>query len=341
MIYSTKQELTLSVPLSLSAHQKAQQFYQQHRYPQKAKQVYLNTLAVEAVRIYLGWLGIKSDSHASDSSDPIIQALADVADLDLPDQRKLECRPVLPAATTCYIPPETITGRLGYLPVQFDSALKTATLLGFIPSEDIDLTTQEVPLSSIQSLDILLKHIEPAAGPSAKSTHLGKWLEGAIASDWQTIEALFERQPAFSFRSLNLPEPAPSSAVRGKLLELSPSVDRARQSQQSILSTDKELPIDISALNQYANCRVALVVAITPSDVLQSNVWVKLCPIDSRDRLPDRLEIRIRDDRDVVVIEAQSHQTDMLQLNFRGRLNEQFSVEVALKEILLVEEFVI
>ena len=313
MIHSIKQKLTLSIPLTLKSHHQAQLFYQRHTEPRKAKQVYLNTLAVEAVRTYLSWLGIDSDLQASDSWDPVIQTLSDIADLELPGQGKLECRPVLPGATTCYIPPETNADRIGYLPVFFDRNLETATLLGFVPSADVAIETEEIALSQLQPITSLLDSLMmPSVSQTEPPTYLGQWLKGAIASGWQTVETLIDPQPVFSFRNSDsaVPVAMADAVVRGKLLELK-------------------------------HCRVALAVGIKPSDALQSDVWVKLCPVGGDRHLPEAMEIRILDDQGAVAMEAQSRQTDMLQLNFRGMLNEQFTVEVALRDDSLVERFVI
>ncbi len=319
MIHSTQQSLTLSVPLTLASHHRAQLFYQQQSDPHKAKQIYLNTLAVAAVRTYLGWLGIASDLQASDSSDPVVQTLADIADLEISGQGKLECRPVLPEATTCYIPPGTIADRIGYLPVRLDAALRTATLLGFIPSADINVDTQEVPLAQLSPITSLFEYIRPQPGPVNKRVCLKDWLEGTFASGWQSLEALLEPQPIFSFRSLELSNPndTTSAAIRGKLLELTPP------------STE------------HQSCRVAFIVNIAPNDALQSNIWIRLCPVAGDRYLPEDLEVRILDNQDTVVMEAQSRQTDMIQLHFRGVMNERFAVEVALNGASLVEKFVI
>ena len=313
MIHSIKQQLTLSVPLTLKSHRQAQLFYQRHAEdPHKAKQVYLNTLAVAAVQTYLGWLGIDSDLQASDSWEPVHQTLLDIADLELPGQGKLECRPVLPGATTCYIPPETNADRIGYLPVLFDSDLETVTLLGFIPSADVAIETEEIALSQLQPITSLLDSLMPSASQIEPPTYLGQWLKGAIASGWQTVERLIDPQPVFSFRSSELAIPAAmaDAVVRGKLLELK-------------------------------RCQVALVVGIKPSNALQSDISVKLCPVGGDRHLPEAMEIKILDDQGVAAMEAQSRQTDMLQLDFRGMLNEQFTVEVVLREDRLVERFVI
>ncbi|MGD1896906.1 MAG: DUF1822 family protein [Phormidesmis sp.] len=359
MIHSTKQELAISIPLTLAVHQVAQQFCQQHLEPRKEKQVYLNTLAVEAVRIYLGWLGIASDRQTSDTWNPIMQTLADVADLALPGKGRLECRPVLPGESTCYIPPEANVDSLGYLPVLFDENLETATLLGFVPRTDINVETQQVLLDSLPSLDSLFDLLESKPALHAERVHLGQWLEGTIPDGWRTIEALFGPQPAFNFRnpdsspnrslerSLETTRSVTSSVVRGKVLELMQPVDRSNKTRSNKTSlpderrANKLLPTEAAALSQYAECCVVLIVDIAPGDALQSNIWVKFCPISGHACLPEDLEVRILDDQDIVVMEAQSKQTNMLQLNFRGMLNEQFAIEVALNGVSLVERFII
>ena len=312
MIHSIKQELTLSVPITLMSHSQAHSFYQRHTDPHKAKQVYLNTLAVEAVRTYLGWLGVSSDLQASDSWDPIVQALLDIADLELPGQGKLECCPVLPGAATCCIPPGTKADRIGYLPVLFDSSLETANLLGFVPSANIGIETEEISLSQLQPTASLLDSLKSSASGIHVPTYLGRWLQGTITIGWQALETLLNSEPTFSFRSLGLADSAATTdaVVGAKLLELK-------------------------------SCQVVLVVGIAQSDALQSDIWVKLCPAEGDRYLPKAVEIRILDDQGVMVMEAKSRQTDMLQLNFRGMLNEQFTVEVTLNDVSLVERFVI
>ena len=344
MLHSIQQELTLSIPLTLEAHHQAQLFHQRHGNPQKAKQVYLNTLAVEAVQTYLSWLSIPASPQASDSWNPVLQTLANIADLVLPNRGKLECRPVLPGAKTCHIPPETNADRIGYLPVLLDENLATATLLGFIPSDKVSVETEEVPLDRIQPIVSLLDSLSAQASPINPPIRLGQWLDGKIASGWQTIETLLEPQPALSFRNSESAgrENVLDSAVRAKLLELRPAKDghQKRLASQDLVPGDTQI-VDTLALSHHSGTQVALIVGIAPTDALQSDVWVKLYPVGSDRYLPEALEIRILDDRDIVAMEAQSRQTDMLQLNFRGMLNEQFTVEVALDDISLVEKFVI
>jgi hypothetical protein len=314
MIDSTEQDLTLPIPLTLQAHHAALLFYQQHSDALKAKQVYLNTLATAAVRSYLSWLGIASDLKASDSWNPTLQALADVADLDIPGQGKLECRPVLPEATVCYVAPETWSNRIGYIAVLFDADLKTATLLGFVPSID----TEELPLDRLQSIATLLDILKPQKQlqRDKELVNLSQWAQGIFTKSWQALEELLEPEPLLSFRSLRLSSNLKPSGLttRGKLLELVP---------------------------RSLSHQVVLLVGFIPNNSPQLDVWIKLAPTSCVSYLPENLEIKVLDERGVAVMQAQSRQTDMLQLNFQGIVGEQFSIELGLNDISLVETFVI
>ena len=230
MLPSIQQELTLSVPLSLNAHHSAQQFYQQHADNlSKAKQVYLNALAVHAVHTYLTWIGVKSNLRESDSWDPIMQSLSDVSDLEIAGQGKLECRPLLPAETECSISLEISASCIGYIPVRLNAALTTATLIGFMPADAVRLQIEkatpseevfDISLDSFESVTSLfdyvyqpeqtaesVRHATSSAAISAissnrKRTALREWIGGAVDSSWQTVETLLAPQFAFSFRSL-------------------------------------------------------------------------------------------------------------------------------------------
>lgn len=313
MIHSIEQDVTLPVPLTLKGHQIAQLFYEQHSDPKKAKQVYLNTLAVEAVHSYLSWLGIATDLEAGDSWNPISQTLADVADLVIPTQGKLECRPVLPGATVCYVAPEVWAGRIGYVAVRLDAELQSATLLGFVPHVE----TEILPLSQLQPLAVLLDHLNPQEKLQDPTwVGLGQWLQGQVTSGWQTLAELFGPQPSLSFRST---EPDQGSSVGlttcGKLLELPAAQQPAQQ--------------------------VVLVIGLMPSDPAQMDIWVKLCPIVPCPYLPENLEIRVLDQQGVAVMQAQARQTEMLQLKFQATVGERFSLEIGLDQIHLIETFVV
>ncbi|NET09346.1 MAG: DUF1822 family protein [Merismopedia sp. SIO2A8] len=152
---STNDLTTFSVPLPLAIHGIAQTFYQSHlEYveQEKPKQVYLNTLAVYAVHTYLKYLKIETLLETSDSWNPVMQGLSDIADLVLAQGGRLECRPVLPKALSCNVPPEVWSDRVGYVAVQFDPSLHYAHLLGFLPT----VAATEVPLEEWRSLELLI-----------------------------------------------------------------------------------------------------------------------------------------------------------------------------------------
>ena len=121
-----------TVPLALEAHSRAEQFRRYQSNPDKAKQVYLNTLAVYAVNMYLQCRGFETDLETSDSWNPAMQMLLDTADLVVKNRGRLECRPVLPNAEVVCTPAEVWSERIGYVAVRLSESLREATLLGFV-----------------------------------------------------------------------------------------------------------------------------------------------------------------------------------------------------------------
>jgi hypothetical protein len=309
----TQESAVFTMPLTLKAHQIANQFREQQSNPQKAKQVYLNTLAVQVVQAYLGWFGIETDLAASDSWNGAMQALTDTADLVIQHQGKLECRPVLPGATICEVPPEVWEDRIGYVAVQFDAALSEATLLGFIP----DVTEPQVPLVNLRSLDELLDYLCPIEleEPIRQPVQLRQWLQGMVETGWQTIDHLLgEPQPAWSFRSgehfsgLELP------TTRGKLLNLE--------------SRAEDAPL-------------ALVVGLLPIDESSLDIWVRILPTGNQTYLPPELELLILDETGIAVMQAQSRNTEIIQLKFKGMLGEKFSIQIISGAQSITEAFVL
>lgn len=145
------------VPLVQTAYKIAEQFSLRQKDPQKAKQVYFNSLAVYAVRFYMKCMGIETDWEKSESWEFVTQTLLDVADLDLPGLGKLECRPVLLESESVSIPLDVHEDRIGYVVVQFDDSLDHATLLGFFA---IAPKEEELSLNQLQPLEDLPEHLE-------------------------------------------------------------------------------------------------------------------------------------------------------------------------------------
>lgn len=148
-------DFALPLPITQTALAIAEHFASRQPTPDKATQVWLNTLAVHAVHDYLEMMGIATDLKASDSWNPIAQLCADTADLMMPDYGRLECRPVSALAATCPIPPEVWDDRIGYVVVQIEEATQQASLLGFVEHAAVE----ELPLNQLQPIDALFDHL--------------------------------------------------------------------------------------------------------------------------------------------------------------------------------------
>ncbi|NJL67260.1 MAG: DUF1822 family protein, partial [Microcoleus sp. SM1_3_4] len=85
---------SLPLPITQKAIRWARQFASEQCHPHKKEQIYLNTLAVLAVRNYLKILDIETDLSQCDSWNPAIRLFDDVADLYVKGLGKIECRPI-------------------------------------------------------------------------------------------------------------------------------------------------------------------------------------------------------------------------------------------------------
>ena len=118
------QNFVISIPITKTDRQTAQQFAQEQSSTKKAKQVYLNTLAVLVMYHYLQMLDVPTHLQASHSWNVLGRLSADVADLNLPGRGHLECRPILKGEDTCDFPQEVWTDRIGYVVVEFNETYK-------------------------------------------------------------------------------------------------------------------------------------------------------------------------------------------------------------------------
>jgi len=154
MGYATEEDAMI-VPIPQMSRRLAQRFSRHQPNPEKAEQIFNNTLAVLAVNDFVQMLGIETDLLSSDSWNSVIRLVANVADLSILNLGKLECRAVKVGASTCSIPLEVWFDRIGYVIVEFDDFFKEGKLLGFLPQ----VTTTEIPLCQLQPLDVLLDHL--------------------------------------------------------------------------------------------------------------------------------------------------------------------------------------
>ncbi len=300
------ESLTFTTPLGLNAHTKAEEFRQHHYPPDKAKQVYLNTLAVYAVKVYLQYREFETDWESSDSYDPIMQGLMNVADLVVSNYGKLECRPVLPTASVVEIPEEVWTERIGYVAVQLNESLREAKILGFVATA----TTKELPLKELRSLEELPAHInqfKPQLVPAP--VHLSQWLQNIFDIGWETVESLFDSPASkleFNFRQ-------PSDGVkRGKLLKL-----------------------------EQAGKQLGLLVGLTPTAASEIDISVEIYPLVAQTNLPGELQLIILDETEKPVMQASPGGSSSLEFQFSGEPGETFSVKVALGDMIVTETFLL
>ncbi|NEP76394.1 DUF1822 family protein, partial [Okeania sp. SIO2G5] len=85
----------------------------------------------------------------------------------------------------------------------------------------------------------------------------------------------------------------------------------------------------------------ALIVQIFPMDLSELLISVKLCPAGPQLQLPSELDVQIRDEADVPVIQAQTRSTEMIDIEFSAAMGDRFSVAVQLGDREYVEYFTI
>ena len=325
------EEFALSLPITRTARQIAQQFAREQPTPQKAEQVRLNTLAVCVVNDYLQQiLGIPTDLSKSDSWNPVVRLCADVADLEVIGVGRLECRSLKSHQQTCHIPPEVWSDRIGYVVVQIDESSLEAIVLGFVQTA----TTEELSVTQLRPIDDLIDCLHPqtpavASVAAVTSTvvqnrrvNLSQWFTDVFETGWQTVEALLnptELDFAFRFRSADSAvlvesEQLDSGHRRGKLIDLG---------------------------IQLADRPVALIVELTPEGG-KRNILLQVHPTGNQIYLPPLLQLTVLDESGLIFLEAQARSADnYIQLQFSGLPGEQFSVRVALGDASIVEDFVV
>lgn len=185
-----------SVPVLLrrTALETAEAFAEEHSDPNKARQVYLNTLAIWAVRDYLSFLGIDTDLTQGDSWQKALRLVDNPADLHVVERGVLECLPISSPASAVSVPLELQIRRLAYIVVELEAPFAEAKLMGFATANDIaqDMLLVE-QLRPLRELSQYLSqfHYSP----------LREWFQGHSSEIWQPPdEVLAMRYPAFRFR---------------------------------------------------------------------------------------------------------------------------------------------
>ncbi len=150
----------LNIPLTSLAHHLARQFASKQNSLEKAKQVYLNTLAILAVKDFLEELSYPTDLERGDSWNSAINCFHDVADLFILNLSKLECRPVVGKQKTFFLPREVAEqSRIAYIFVQFEEQLNEVQLLGFVRALDPISAPEKIAFEDLEAIDSLIDYL--------------------------------------------------------------------------------------------------------------------------------------------------------------------------------------
>ncbi len=299
------EKLKFSVAIPSEAYGMAEKFSRQQHHPQKAKQVYLNTLAVYAGNYFIEYLELETNLSGSDSWNPVMQTLMDTADLEVKNFGKLEFRPVLVESQSqvVHIPLEVWEDRIGYVAVQIDRSRSLATLLGFVKT----VVTEEIAIDQFQPLEDLLDLLNPVQQP----VQLRQWLQNIFEPEWQAFEALLKpelRNPAYATRKVSK-----EALIRAKFIDL----EMHLKGQAATLS-----------------------IGLTPDDKLME-IRVRLHPALTAKYLPPNLKLALLTQAGRVIREVESrNQNTCIQLEpFKYEMGRSFRIRVALGDVSVMEDF--
>ncbi|MBD2626475.1 DUF1822 family protein [Trichormus variabilis] len=373
MNYPTEQQ-SISIPISAKFRDTALKFAQEQPNQQKAKLVYLNTLAVQVVNNYLQMLDISTAIEASHSWDSWGRMGGDVADLVLTGIGHLECRYIRTGEEICYIPPEVWHHRFGYVVVEINQTCQEAKIRGFLPQ----VNTTEINLEQLQPLELFIEHYHQFSG-----VQLRQWLEGIYASQWQSIEELaLQKSPQLVFRSPKVrgfeidtpikvwqvieqlyPQRSwekilPSTLLPNSDVEVTDILVHLLQTtnDEEIRWTLAEVLWNIAPNHpvitarrimdlgmQLAGNPVALMVAILPKLDKSFAVLLRVYPMGNQTYLPTDLLLAglYENGKPFLEVQARQQRDNYIQLKFCAELGEKFQIRVTLNNATITEKFVI
>jgi hypothetical protein len=316
------ENIALLLPITSEARTIAYNFAAKQVSSQKAEQVLYNTLAVLTVKNYLEMLGIATDLFNSDSWNPIMRICDNVADLNILDLGKLECRPLKNSDSSCYIPMEVWDLRIGYVVVKINESLKQATILGFAPQ----VATEKLAITNLKPVEALIERLHDLRIDTKDTSliNLEEWFNNIFTTGWETIESLLNPEqliPTWGFRNMKF-----SGENFSQLNQTnSNSVQRAKL-------------IDLGI--QLRNYQVVLLVEITPEANGSVAVALQVHPSPNHAYLPQGIILKVIELSGEVFMQAQSRSQDnFIQLQFSGQTGEHFAVQIVLDDAELTEQF--
>jgi len=289
------------IPLSFTAHQLAEQHRQQQKNPQKAKQSYLNTLAVFAVSQWLQCLGFETDIEKSDINHAFVTQFMDTADLMVKRIGKLECRVVLPDSNVCEIPIEAWTDRVSYIAVQLDPSLKYAEIVGFVPTPAAVIALEQLR-SPEELIEFLSRKLEP-------EVTLHQWLFGQIEPEWKALKQLLN--PEHLELTLSFREQI--EVCHGQKIDLGMHLD---------------------------NQAIALVLSVAAETETELGIAIQVHPTEQL-YLPPGLTLTIADDSDTTLTVTAREADNFIQKEFVAEIGDWFSVTISLEDVSVTKNFTV
>jgi hypothetical protein len=317
-------QYALPLPIAQISRNTAMVFSREQLTPEKQKQVQLNTLAVLTVYDYLNMMQVPTSLENTDSWEPIVRSCADVADLEIIEIGRLECRPLQGDRDVCSIPPEVWEDRIGYIVVKISDDLQEANILGFTQHAAVE----ELPLNQLQPIEEFFPYIAQLKNSFASNhlkeniINLEQWLAGIFTSGWQTLESfLTENQLSYP---LNF-------AFRG---------DR----DVNVFTSDSGIRCAkvLTIAKETQNISLGLILGISTNLTSeQIDLYLQLHPLD-RDYLLPNLSLQILDKNNRIFLEAISGEfDDYLQIDFYGARGEQFQLKIKFQQQEFQEYFII
>ena len=359
---SRKSEI-FSTIIPLEARVKAEKFRCYQSQASKGKQVYLNTLAVWTVNLYLNHLGWSTNLEGSDSQNPVFQTMMNIADLKIPNYGNLECRFIMVGDEIVTIPPEVWTERIGYVVVRLNKSLDRADVLGFVRK----IAQSQLSLNELESLREFPAYLSlQQRSTPIESTILSTWFSQKLDRQWQPVEKLFAPGVAINLRSpqklANVESQLDSKVNRVKLVQFNENISIALiltiQPNNDGLTSQKILmtnfshesgkdPQNKNALNQTRDSVTDFKADISSAspDIWRSpqefDISLMVCNSQLNNLLPPGLELVILDQNSHPAMIAQANETETIEFCFSGKLGEGFSIELALEEQTRLESFII
>ncbi|MBF2065967.1 MAG: DUF1822 family protein [Calothrix sp. C42_A2020_038] len=303
---SKSKHLTFSLPIDARMIVNAEVLSKQQHSSLKARQVYLNVLAVLAVDFYCQCMDITTDVSKSYGLNNIMSTLMDSASLFIPDQGLLECRPILPNQSFLVIPKEVMQDRIGYVGVEINELQRKATILGFIKSAD----TEKIPVTKLKPLDEFLRYIQlqqpKLININDNIVKLNQWFDGLFNSGWQS---------EFAFAKKIAP-----------------------------INVTQTLEVTGAKIIHIVNLSDPVLLILHQSQIENEvEIVLRLYPASESIFLLDGIKMTLLDENDnpIPQLEKVSKSSNWLQLRFRGSIGDKFSLKVSLDTEEVIEKFVI